>query len=320
MEKSIDNNNNNITTQEPHPLDCFDCLSGTCEYLNQAIQNHILEDDIFKDKKESKDNKILQQYKHVMSTKNNYIDFQEEKIKSKDVSNSFFSAIKQLKENYNNNKDKLINDYTLNSKTFSLADTMTSSELCHPTMDIHYNYKSLPNYTKLVKQDKIKLIYKLDLQTTIKILDNLFLKESQFLFGGVSSIQTTFSLVYFHEYCGKFNIEYSYLSVFLNYIKHLSFLAQDVTARTTCTLEEDVFNLYKILKHDDIIDNMKRFEDEIVEKTGDYSNISEIIENIKGENKDSEKSLLLQLLIRLRFKISFVRLFNELVSQLNNIF
>lgn len=310
MENLNSHNYKNSNNLKEHPLDCYDCLSGKCELADDIDIPNNNDIEMFKDKQEKKENKISKLEKEIFSNKDNYILLNENTDNTaltNDVTSDFLSVFSKLKEYVNDEKLEINERFAkgiVNAKDFNLADTMNSSEIGHPIMDTHSNYKSVPTYKSLLESKSIKRLEELDTKTIVSIVDSLFIKEMQYISGDVSSAATIYNNVYFHSHKGEFPVDKSFLSIFLNAAKQLGYIKSYLAFNTSCIKEEDFIPNYKFLQQVNIKESFKLVESAVL------SNIS----TAEKEGNNDELKNLKKLLLRLRYKQALLEVFNIFVS------
>lgn len=127
--------------------------------------------------KENEDELFLNKEKYINLVEGN------EKI---DVTESIKSYIKSMEINKRVHTEK-----------FNYEETMSAVEIDHPKMDPHYRYNEEMTYKKGVRLGRIKSITQLEEKEILSIMDNLMMKEVQWLRGGSINL-TLMTFLYFH--------------------------------------------------------------------------------------------------------------------------
>lgn len=127
--------------------------------------------------KENEDMLFLNKEKYINLVEGN------EKI---DVTESIKSYIKSMEINKRVHTEK-----------FNYEETMSAVEIDHPKMDPHYRYNEEMTYKKGIRQGRIKSITQLEEKEILSIMDNLMMKEVQWLRGGSINL-TLMTFLYFH--------------------------------------------------------------------------------------------------------------------------
>ncbi|KAL4466564.1 hypothetical protein ABPG72_010615 [Tetrahymena utriculariae] len=86
----------------------------------------------------------------------------------------------------------------VHTETFNLHDSMSSSELCDPKMDLKVGYKEIVHPKDQISQKLIKPANELNNNEIIAMLDNLLAQEFMWL-KGYSLSQTLYKFVYFYD-------------------------------------------------------------------------------------------------------------------------
>lgn len=201
------------------------------------------------------DNKLKQLEEEAIKNKQAYINLNEND-KTVDITDNLYSFI-----NDNLSIDKKI---SISASDFKLAETMGASQFNNYKMDSHYKYKETSTYNKYIKNNLIKplnFFNAKDIENIdnaiidiISIMDNLLIKEAEWLNGG-SCNQTIFSLLYFHSKYGSFdfinsNSEIHILNSYLNSYKHIAYIYNYIISKCSSIRDEEFVPNFEKLKQD----------------------------------------------------------------------
>ena len=236
-----------------------------------------------------KEQKLKQQENELLSNKLAYIALNEENTNVKDITSEIFNTISNMTFNQK-----------FETEDFNLQETMGATEIDHFKMDSHFQYKSTLTYKSAIKQGLIKNIKDLSLEEKLSLIDNLLIREVQWLSGG-SINQTILSLLYFHHDYNSTDSKDDIISVYLNSYKQQAFLLNKLIEKSGCIRDDELIPNYKSLNCDYF--TIKQFKD--CEK------------QLKSLENNNNKTLINSLILRYKYRESYLTMINELMKENN---